>query len=180
MTSALPRVSISKVLFPEPETPQTPVKVPRGRRHPRRAGCSRGHPAPPSNPWGSPACPRTEIFFHPAATSRSGYQPVMISAGVPWATISPPAAPAPGPTSMMWSAARISTGSCSTTITVLPSSRSSSRAPRRASNSLGCMPREGSSTRMVRAVSSLPNRLASWIRCASPAERVPVGRFRCR
>ena len=47
----------------------------------------------------------------------------MISAGVPSATISPPWTPAPGPMSTTWSAARIASSSCSTTITVLPRSR---------------------------------------------------------
>ena len=47
----------------------------------------------------------------------------MMSAGVPCATISPPWMPAPGPMSSTWSAVRIASSSCSTTITVLPRSR---------------------------------------------------------
>ena len=42
---------------------------------------------------------------------------------LPSATMSPPCTPAPGPISMMWSALRIASSSCSTTITVLPRSR---------------------------------------------------------
>ena len=49
-----------------------------------------------------------------------------ISFGVPSATTSPPCSPAPGPRSTTWSAARIVPSSCSTTITVLPRSRSRS------------------------------------------------------
>ena len=41
------------------------------------------------------------------------------SSRLPSKTISPPSLPASGPTSMMWSAARIISSSCSTTITVL-------------------------------------------------------------
>jgi hypothetical protein len=48
--------------------------------------------------------------------------------GVPWATTSPPCTPAPGPMSTTWSAARIASSSCSTTITVLPRSRRGERA----------------------------------------------------
>ena len=47
-----------------------------------------------------------------------------ISSMVPSATISPPCSPAPGPMSMMWSADRIVSSSCSTTIIVFPRSRS--------------------------------------------------------
>ncbi len=46
-----------------------------------------------------------------------------ISSAVPMATTSPPRTPGPGPKSMMWSAARIVSSSCSTTTTVLPRSR---------------------------------------------------------
>jgi len=42
---------------------------------------------------------------------------------VPCATTSPPCTPAPGPRSTTWSAVRIASSSCSTTITVLPRSR---------------------------------------------------------
>ena len=45
------------------------------------------------------------------------------SATWPWAMISPPWMPAPGPMSSTWSAVRIASSSCSTTITVLPRSR---------------------------------------------------------
>ena len=48
------------------------------------------------------------------------------ASGVPSATTWPPCSPAPGPRSTRWSAARIVPSSCSTTITVLPRSRSRS------------------------------------------------------
>ena len=46
---------------------------------------------------------------------------------VPETTIWPPCSPAPGPMSTTWSAVRIVSSSCSTTITVLPRSRRRSR-----------------------------------------------------
>ena len=46
----------------------------------------------------------------------------LISVGVPCAIIFPPLIPAPGPMSITWSAIRIASSSCSTTITVLPRS----------------------------------------------------------
>ena len=48
----------------------------------------------------------------------------MISSGVPCAMISPPWMPAPGPMSTHVVGVRIASSSCSTTITVLPRSRS--------------------------------------------------------
>ena len=48
----------------------------------------------------------------------------MMSSGVPSAITRPPCTPAPGPISTTWSAVKIASSSCSTTITVLPRSRS--------------------------------------------------------
>ena len=77
----------------------------RGGRTGAAGGCGRGEPA------GQDA-------------GRSSIAPrAAIAAGVPSATIVPPSAPAPGPSSMTWSAAPITSRSCSTTTTVLPSSR---------------------------------------------------------
>ena len=73
------------------------------------------------------ACDGMAIFISPRR-----YLPVidagfrMISSTVPSAITSPPCLPAPGPRSITWSAARIVSSSCSTTITVLPRSRSCS------------------------------------------------------
>ena len=68
-----------------------------------------------------------------ARSSRPGS--ASISAGVPCATRWPPCAPAPGPRSTTWSASRIASSSCSTTITVLPRSRSCLSV---AEQALGC------------------------------------------
>ena len=68
------------------------------------------------------------------------------SRGEPCATSRPPCGPAPWPRSIRWSAARITLSSCSTTTTVLPRSRSASRAWVSASSSRGWSPTVGSSS----------------------------------
>ena len=62
-----------------------------------------------------------------ARRSASRCRRAAAAGSVPSKTICPPFSPAPGPRSTMWSAARITSGSCSTTTIVLPRSRSSSR-----------------------------------------------------
>jgi hypothetical protein len=57
----------------------------------------------------------------------------------------PPSSPAPGPRSSRWSAARMTSGSCSTTRMVLPRSRRSSRMRMSLAVSRVCRPMEGSS-----------------------------------
>ena len=68
-----------------------------------------------------------------------------ISSAVPAATILPPLTPAPGPTSTIQSAARIVSSSCSTTISVLPRSRSCLSVAKSFSLSRWCRPMLGSS-----------------------------------
>ncbi len=68
------------------------------------------------------------------------------SATPPCATTWPPRLPAPGPMSMMWSARRIVSSSCSTTTSVLPLSPSLRRASSRMRLSRGCRPMVGSSS----------------------------------
>jgi hypothetical protein len=74
-------------------------------------------------------------FLRPAlgivtAISPDRYLPVseagvaISSSTLPCATMWPPWMPAPGPMSSTWSAVRMASSSCSTTITVLPRSRS--------------------------------------------------------
>ncbi len=136
-----------RVLFPLPDTPVIQTILPRGR-------------------WTSmffrlfSAAPRiTSSFSRPIrrflgrgiSFAPLRYCPVIdwgqltISSSTPVATISPPCSPAPGPISMIWSAARIIASSCSTINTVLPRSLSLfsvsiSRLP-----SAGCRPTVGSS-----------------------------------
>ncbi len=110
-------VSLMSVDLPEPDTPVTQVMRPSGSftvmflrllpRAPRmmsQSWSSAGRRRP-----GSAICRRPERYW-PVSEARVD----MISCGVPWATISPPWAPAPGPRSTTWSAARIASSSCST------------------------------------------------------------------
>ena len=64
----------------------------------------------------------------------------------PSATMVPPCTPGPGPISRMWSAARMVSASCSTTITVLPRSRRRFSVSIIRTLSLGCSPMLGSSS----------------------------------
>ena len=96
------------------------------RRSP--SGCAGGRCGSTSSPSGS----RRSFGHRDRALARRGTArsatpaSLTICAGVPSATTSPPSSPAPGPMSTTWSAARIVPSSCSTTITVLPRSRSRS------------------------------------------------------
>ena len=66
--------------------------------------------------------------------------------GVPWAITVPPLRPAPGPSSMTQSAARMSSRSCSTMTTELPLPASAAIVLRSPSTLLGCSPTDGSSS----------------------------------
>ena len=98
----------------------------------------------------------------------------MIASIVPSATTCPPSSPAPGPMSMMWSAARIIDSSCSTMSTVLPRSRSRSSVLISRSSSTGCRPMLGSSQTYSTPIRLEPICVASRMRCASPPESVPA------
>ena len=134
--------------LPEPETPVTQVSSPIGMLRstpcklfpvaPRTRSCLSGS--------GLPRVAGISIFSFP-----DRYLPVSeslelrMSSIVPCATISPPCTPAPGPMSMTWSALRMASSSCSTTITVLPRSRRWKRVFNRRVLSRWCRPIEGSS-----------------------------------
>src|SRR5215831_5070164 len=72
-----------------------------------------------------------------------------MSSGVPCATTCPPCSPAPGPISTTWSADRIASVSCSTTITLLPRSRRCLSVASSRSLSRWCSPIEGSSSTYI-------------------------------
>src|SRR5205823_1336923 len=103
-----------------------------------------------------------------------------MSRGVPCATRCPPCAPAPGPRSTTWSASRIASSSCSTTITVLPRSRSCLSVARSRRLSRWCRPIEGSSRMYMTPVSPDPTWLARRMRCDSPPESVSALRSSVR
>ena len=92
----------------------------------------------------------------------------------------PPWTPAPGPRSTTWSAARMASSSCSTTMTVLPMSRRWVRVRSRRALSRWCRPMEGSSRMYMTPTRPAPIWLARRMRWASPPERVSALRSRVR
>ncbi len=82
--------------------------------------------------------------------------------------------------SMIWSAARITSSSCSTTITVLPKSRKDFKTLTMRSVSLGWRPMLGSSNTYIEPTSALPSEVASLIRWYSPPDNVEVSLLRVR
>ena len=88
--------------------------------------------------------------------------------------------PAPGPTSTTKSAARIVSSSCSTTMRVLPRSRSLFSVAISLSLSRWCRPIDGSSRIYSTPTSDEPICVASLIRWLSPPESVPAERDRVR
>ena len=140
--------SFTSVDLPEPETPVTAVKQPeRERRRRRPAGCARA-PRRPSSLRSGPvagAAGGAGIARRPRQVGAGERRPACASSSAtsPEATTRPPCSPAPGPMSITWSAARIVSSSCSTTITVLPRSRS---ARERLDQPVGCRAGAGRSS----------------------------------
>jgi hypothetical protein len=82
--------------------------------------------------------------------------------------------------SRMWSAARITSASCSTTTTELPESTSARSASMSRPVSRGCSPMVGSSSTYSTPVSPLPSWAAKRTRCSSPPLSVLAARERPR
>ena len=123
----------------------------------------------------------TAIFFLPDKywpVNDSGF--LAMSFAVPSAMILPPCTPAPTPTSMIWSARRMASSSCSTTITVLPKSRKRVNVCSSRSLSRWCKPIDGSSSTYITPIKPAPIWLARRIRWASPPDRVSAERARVR
>ena len=95
-------------------------------------------------------------------------------------TTRPPFSPLSGPSSIIQSAMRIASRSCSTTITVFPPSRSRASSASRRSMSRGCRPMLGSSSTYVVSTRCAPSEFARPMRCASPPESVRVVRSSVR
>ena len=98
------------------------------------------------------------------------------SATVPETTTLPPCSPAPGPMSTTQSAVRMVSSSCSTTISVLPRSRSRVSVWISRWLSRWCSPIDGSSSTYSTPTRPDPIWVASRIRWASPPDRVAAGR----
>ena len=123
LASLLYNISVISELFPDPETPVMHVNTPRGIFTSMFFRLFSRAPFTVRYPLGFLLLSGTGIFNFPLR-----YAPVMdflffyISSAVPIATTSPPLLPAPGPISMIQSAALIVSSSCSTTIRELPRS----------------------------------------------------------
>ena len=123
----------------------------------------------------------TSIFFLP-----DKYCPVnesallAISLAVPSAITWPPCTPAPTPMSMIWSARRMASSSCSTTITVLPRSRKRVSVCSKRSLSRWCKPMDGSSSTYITPIKPAPIWLARRMRWASPPDKVSAERARVK
>ena len=173
--SFLYRISLTNEDLPEPETPVTQVSVPSGIV---KSVCLRLFTAQPLTVMLLPLPLRrisgTGMNFLPER-----YCPVMdlsllsSSSIVPSNTTSPPLRPAPGPISTMWSAANMVSSSCSTTMSVLPRSRSRPRVASSLSLSRWCRPMDGSSRIYSTPISDEPICVASRMRWLSPPDSVP-------
>ena len=101
-------------------------------------------------------------------------------AGGPWAMTVPPLAPAAGPSSMTQSALRMTSRSCSTTITELPFPARALIVVSSPATLLGCSPTDGSSSTYSMPVVLARTVEVSSIRCRSPVDSVAPARSRVR
>ena len=173
------RMSLTSVDFPDPDTPVTATRQPSGNATSMFFRlCSRA-PTTVSIRFGSTGrrVAGTGIDRRPemnAPVADSGE--AASSSTVPDTTTRPPCSPAPGPMSTTWSAARIVSSSCSTTISVLPRSRSRVRVWISRWLSRWCRPIDGSSSTYSTPTNPEPICVASRIRCASPPDSVAAAR----
>ena len=171
-----------KVLLPEPETPVTHTKIPKGISQSifLRLFSS---------------APKIFIVFPLLFLLFEGdlicfvperYCPVkdfldlMIWFKVPLAITSPPNSPAPGPMSIMWSADLMIASSCSTINTVFPTSLKFFNVVINLSSSAGCNPIEGSSQTYKTPINPDPICVANLILWDSPPLNVEALRDKDR
>ena len=172
-------VSLISVDLPEPETPVMQVNRPTGsvsvtsfRLLPRAPVSFSTFSGFAGTRFFGTSILRLPLMYCPVNDSGTA----IIASSGPSATTSPPCTPAPGPMSITWSAARIASSSCSTTITVLPRSRRWISVPSRRSLSRWCRPIDGSSSTYITPTRPAPIWLARRIRWASPPESVSAER----
>ena len=170
------------MLLPDPDTPVTHTKQPRGMSALTFLRLFSVAPVIVMvDPLPARRDPGKGIIFVPLK-----YCPVrdlglsMISDMVPVATTFPPCSPAPGPMSIIWSADLIMASSCSTTITVLPISLRSDKVVINIWSSCGCNPMVGSSQTYKTPVKPDPICVAKRTLCASPPDKVRAVRSMVR
>ena len=176
LASDLYKTSFTRVLFPEPETPVTQTNCPSGNF------TFTFFKLFSVAPFTSIALPLDFLLFFGTCICflPLKYCPVtesvtsFTSSAVPWAITLPPCTPAPGPISIIWSAAYIVSSSCSTTNTVFPWSLNFFKVSISFSLSLWCKPILGSSKIYSTPVNPEPICVASLIRWASPPDNVPA------
>ena len=112
-------MSLTSVLFPEPHTPVTAVNVPSGKATSMSFRlCARAPRTVSVRFFGRPAAARPVAGLLVAAQVGPGQRAggSSRSSTSPWRRCRPPWRPAPGPMSITWSAERIVSSSCSTTM----------------------------------------------------------------
>ena len=140
------KISFTRELFPEPDTPVTQVSTPKGNstlmpfKLFSEAFCTTSFPVGLRRFSGTGIC-LLPLKYCPVMDSST----CMISSAVPCATTRPPWEPASGPISTIWSAASMVSSSCSTTKRVLPMSFRFLNVLSSLSLSLWCSPILGSS-----------------------------------
>ena len=184
-TSAGMRLSSTSVVLPEPDTPVTAVRRPRGIA--TSSGftvCSApvaSSMLPCANTSAAGTRSRTRTISSPERKppiNEAGF--ASTSASVPCATIRPPSAPAPGPISTSQSAAARMRVSWSTMATELPSASRSRITSTSPSMLEGCRPMDGSSSTYSTPVVRLRTARASCTRWRSPVDSVEPARSSAR
>ena len=119
-------MSLTSVDFPDPDTPVTAIRQPSGNATStffRLCSLPPDHHLTRPGPLAPGA--GTGMLIRPVRYAPVSDSGLAISSDTgPDTTMLPPCSPAPGPISTAQSAARIVSSSCSTTISVLPRSRS--------------------------------------------------------
>ena len=147
MATCLYKVSITRELLPEPETPVTQVKTPNGMVQSIFLILLVVTPFKVKNSSGSRRSSGIGTFKSPRIYfAVSEWEFLKSSCTFPENTSSPPCSPEPGPSSKIVSASRIVASSCSTTKTVLPRFCRLRKVWISRSLSRGCKPMEGSSS----------------------------------
>ncbi len=177
------RMSLTRVDLPDPDTPVTAIRQPSGNATSTFFRLCSVAPLTTTSRdldrlrrWAG-----TGMLIRPVRYAPVSDSGLAISSDTgPDTTMLPPCSPAPGPMSTTQSAARMVSSSCSTTISVLPRSRSRIRVSSSRWLSRWCSPMDGSSSTYSTPTRPEPIWVASRIRCASPPASVADARSRDR